>query len=101
MTTIVSKFNQSLFDMCLQCYGSLSYMDNILSDNTSLTYDSEIEVGQEIEYNEAIGVLKINDKRDIEKISFSNGPVFRDYVLGTHDDEFIQTDDGLYIGINI
>ena len=100
MAILISKQNQSIFDVCLQAYGSLDFMDNIIRDNPTLNYDSEVLVGDEIVFDETIGILQINTKRDLEDISFTNGDnIFEipSIFLSTTNDEFIVTTNDEYI----
>ena len=101
MTTIISKNNQSIFDMCLQAYGGIEYMDDLLSHNPTLRYDSEIYVGQEIIYDDTIGIRKINQKRDTEDIKYSNGQAYAGFVLATQDGDYVVTDGGDFIIVDI
>ena len=75
-------------------------MDQLISDN-DLSYDSDIEVGQSVTFDEANGILKVNEKRDLENLSYSNGQTFAGYVLAAQNDDLIITDEGLLIEINL
>ena len=96
----VSKNNQSLFDVCLQLYGSLEFMSQLITDNSELSYDSQIGSGQEVVYSDSVGRKAIREQIVNNNLSLSNGANIQ-FVLGTQDDEFVTTDDGSYIEIEI
>ena len=101
MAELIIKNNQNIYDACLQAYGDLSYMDQLLADNSTLTYDAQIEPGTVIEYDETLGLKKINQERDTKDIIFTNGVEAEIFVLADDQANYIETDLGDLIEINL
>ena len=101
MKSFAIRRNQNVFDACIQAYGSMEYMNQLLIDNPTLSYDSDVLVGDVIQYDETVGVLRVNQKRDTENINYSNGSVISDFVLGTQGGDYIVTDGGDFIKISL
>ena len=103
MTTVKATINQSIFDVCIQYYGSMSYMGKLLSDNTSYSYDSIIRVGDEFVIDEAVGVINVKEKIVNSSLTLTNStlilPVSNNNLI-TETGEYIITEDNNYILID-
>ena len=70
--TITVKYGQSIFDVCLENYGSLEYLFTLLADN-DLTINSKLQSGQEIVINNlGIGDENIKSFVSLQKKKFNN-----------------------------
>ena len=52
-----SKENQNLFDFCIEKYGSLEFISNLVFDN-DIKFDTELSTGTELLTNENLGIVK-------------------------------------------
>lgn len=61
MREITVQKKQSLYDMCLQLYGSTDYLSKLAADS-GVRIDVNILPGQTLVYDETIGDLRIRNK---------------------------------------
>lgn len=98
MTELTSKQNQSIYDVCLQAYGSIDFLPQLIADNEGLNFDSDINIGDTIIYDDTLGIKRINDKRDNEDVIYTNSDSIEPFeYLETTDNEPITTTDGEFI----
>lgn len=60
MESYTVQADQQLFDVCIQVYGSLDYLSNLVSDN-DLKQDDMIAEGRQILFNPLIGDLRVKE----------------------------------------
>jgi len=98
--TVIVRSNQDIYDICLQEYGTLEFLNQIISDN-NLNFDGAISQGQELQIDDTIFANKdVQDffelnkknpqnnyifKNDIPPFNWDNGNITFDTTLKTFD----------------
>lgn len=100
MINITVRANQDIYDICLQEYGTLELLNQLISDN-NLNFDGVITQGQVLKINETISANKdVHDffelnqknpqnlfifKNDIPPFNWDNSNIKFDTTLKTFD----------------
>ena len=100
MSVIVVRANQNIYDICIQVYGTLEFLDQLISDN-NLNFDGNITQGQELKVDDTILANKdVQDffelkkkhpqnnyifKNDIPPFTFDNADISFDTIIKTWD----------------
>lgn len=100
MSVIIVKSNQNIYDICLQVYGTLEFLDQLIDDN-NLNFSGDISQGQELIIDDTVIANKdIQDffelkdkfpqnnyifKNDIPAFNFDNANITFDTILKTFD----------------
>ena len=100
MSTIIVKSNQNIYDVCLQVYGTLEFLNQLIDDN-NLNFSGDISQGQELVVDDTILSNKdIQDfyelknkfpqnnyifKNDIPPFNWDNTNITFDTILKTFD----------------
>lgn len=75
MTTYLAKNGQSIYDVCLQTYGSLNFLYKLIKDNSLLGINDTVQ-NKKIIYDESLvedfSIFNHNDTENIFYITGSN-----------------------------
>ena len=55
------KENQTIYDLCIEKYGSLDFISNLVFDN-DISFDSLLDFGTELKTDAGIGIIEVKSK---------------------------------------
>ena len=80
MINITVRANQDIFDVCLQEYGTLELLNQLISDN-DLNFDGEITQGQVLKIDETVSANKdVKDFFELNKKNPQNNYIFKNDI---------------------
>lgn len=80
MKKVVVRSNQNIYDVCLQEYGTLEFLNKLIVDN-NLTYSGDITQGQELSIDENVLANKdVQDFYELNKLNPVNGYIFKNNI---------------------
>ena len=79
-TTVTVRSNQDIYDICLQEYGTLDFLGQLIDDN-DLNFSGEINQGQELQINKVKnGNEDVKDFYELKKKHPQNGYDFKNDI---------------------